>query len=84
MNNLNFWKAAGIRALRTFLQVVLATWTTGQLLTDLDFKTIFLTAGSAAVYSILTSILAGLPEVEDPEEDEIDYIQEEDEEEEEA
>lgn len=38
-------------------------WTTGQLLTDLDFKAILLSAFSAAVYSVLTSIATGLPEV---------------------
>lgn len=61
--NKEFWKATAIRAFRTFLQVVLAMWTTGQLLTDLDFKAILLSAFSAAVYSVLTSIATGLPEV---------------------
>lgn len=38
-------------------------WTTGQLLTDLDFKAILISAVSAAVYSVLTSVATGLPEV---------------------
>ncbi len=59
-----FWKASGLRALRTFLQVILATWTAGQLITELNWKVILLSAFSAAVYSILTSILTGLPEVD--------------------
>lgn len=58
-----FWKAAAIRAARTFLQVVLAVWTAGTLITDVDWKFLFLSAFSAAVYSLLTSLLAGLPEV---------------------
>lgn len=58
-----FWKAAGIRAFRTFLQVILAVWTAGQLITEVDWKFLFLSAFSSAVYSLLTSILAGLPEV---------------------
>lgn len=58
-----FWKAALIRAARTFLQVVLAVWTAGTLITDVDWKFLFLSAFSAAVYSLLTSLLAGLPEV---------------------
>ena len=60
---LDFWKAAGIRALRTFIQVILAVWTAGQLITEVDWKFVLLSAFSSAVYSMLTSILAGLPEV---------------------
>ena len=63
MNNIEFWKAAGVRALRTFIQVILAVWTAGQLITDVDWKFVLLSAFSSAVYSLLTSILAGLPEV---------------------
>lgn len=60
---LEFWKAAGIRALRTFIQVILAVWTAGQLITEVDWKFLLLSAFSSAVYSVLTSILSGLPEV---------------------
>ena len=80
MNNIEFWKAAGVRAFRTFLQVILAVWTAGQLITEVDWKFVLLSAFSSAVYSLLTSILAGLPEVRltdtlyaldnDPDEDE--------------
>ena len=63
MGNIEFWKAAGIRALRTFIQVILAVWTAGQLITEVDWKFLLLSAFSSAVYSLLTSILAGLPEV---------------------
>ena len=61
--NKDFWKAAGIRAFRTFLQVILAVWTAGQLITEVDWKFLLLSAFSSAVYSMMTSILAGLPEV---------------------
>lgn len=64
MNNIEFWKAAGIRALRTFLQVILAVWTAGQLITEVDWRFLLMSAFSSAVYSMLTSILAGLPEVQ--------------------
>ena len=63
MNNIEFWKAAAIRAFRTFLQVILAVWTAGQLITEVDWKVLLLSAFSSAVYSFLTSIVAGLPEV---------------------
>ena len=84
--NKEFWKAAGIRACRTFLQVILAVWTAGQLITEVDWKFLLMSAFSSAVYSLLTSVLAGLPEVslqatlydldndpEEFEEDEYDY-----------
>lgn len=61
-----FWRAALIRAFRTFLQVILAVWTAGQLITEVDWKFLLLSAFSSAVYSLITSILAGLPEVQLP------------------
>lgn len=87
--NYEFWKAALIRAARTFLQVILAVWTAGQLITEVDWKFLLLSAFSSAVYSMLTSILAGLPEVNlqntlydldnDPEDDEDEEFEEYDE-----
>lgn len=64
MNNIEFWKAAGIRSLRTFIQVILAVWTAGQLITEVDWRFLLMSAFSSAVYSLLTSILSGLPEVQ--------------------
>lgn len=61
--NKEFWRCALIRAARTFLQVILAVWTAGQLITEVDWKFVLLSAFSSAVYSLLTSVLAGLPEV---------------------
>lgn len=87
--NREFWKAAGIRAFRTFLQVILAVWTAGQLITEVDWKFVILSAFSSAVYSLITSILAGLPEANltetlyaldnEPDEDDEDYDEEGDE-----
>ena len=62
--NKDFWVAAGVRAFRTFLQVILAVWTAGQLITEVDWKFVLLSAFSSAVYSLLTSMLSGLPEVD--------------------
>lgn len=64
MMDKQFWKSALIRAVRTFLQVVLAIWTAGQLVTEVDWQFLLLSAFSSSVYSLLTSILSGLPEVE--------------------
>ena len=87
--SIEFWKAALIRAARTFLQVILAVWTAGQLITEVDWKFLLLSAFSSAVYSMLTSILAGLPEVNlqntlydldnDPEDDDDEEFEEYDE-----
>jgi len=60
--NKDFWKAAGIRAIRTMIQTILAVWTAGTVITDVDWKTTILATVSAGIYSLLTSILAGLPE----------------------
>ena len=62
--NKDFWVAAGVRAFRTFLQVILAVWTAGQLITEVDWRFVLLSAFSSAVYSLLTSMLSGLPEVD--------------------
>ena len=64
--NIEFWKAAGIRAFRTFLQVILAVWTAGQLITEVDWKFLLLSAFALAdtLYDLDND-----PEEEDFEED---------------
>ena len=44
--------------------MVLAVWTAGTLITEVDWKMLLLSAVSASIYSVLTSLLTGLPEVE--------------------
>ena len=71
-----FWKAAVIRALRTFCQNLISTIPAGIVVTpvmvrEFDISNIYvvgawiLTAGIAFVVSILNSIATGLPEVGD-------------------
>ena len=60
------WKAAGIRALRTFAQAAIAAIGTTALITEVTWLVVGSTALLAAVLSLLTS-LAGLPEVDDKE-----------------
>lgn len=65
-----WWSAAGIRAIKTFAQTVIASGVVvGAVSATTDWEsagwtalTIFVTAAGAAVLSLLTS-LAGLPEV---------------------
>lgn len=66
--NREFIRASVIRALKTFFQTILGLWTAGMLITQVDWQTVLLAAASAAVYSLLTSIVAGLPEVSSIEE----------------
>ena len=57
-----FWKAAGIRALRTFCQTAVATIGTAAVLHDVDWLMLLSASALSAVLSGLTSIATGLPE----------------------
>ena len=60
-----WWKAAGIRALRTVAQGALAAiGTSAVVLSDVNWVVVASTAAMAGVLSLLMS-LAGLPEVKD-------------------
>ena len=63
--NIKWWKAAGIRAAKTFCQTAVSLIGTGAVgFTDLYWIQIASVSGVAALVSILTSV-AGLPEIED-------------------
>ena len=62
--SLEFWKAAGLRALRTFCQVAIATIGTTALLQDVNWAVVGSASFLAAILSILTSIVMGIPETE--------------------
>lgn len=60
----DFWKAAGIRALRTICQTAVATISTNAVvIQDVNWLVVGSTALLAGILSILTSIATGLPEV---------------------
>ena len=61
--NIRWWKAAGIRAIKTFFQTFVATIGTSALIEEVDWRIVISAAGLAAVLSLATS-LAGLPELE--------------------
>lgn len=61
-----WFKAAGIRALKTAAQVGLATIGSTALFTEVDWAVVGSTVLLSAIASILTSI-AGLPEVKEEE-----------------
>jgi hypothetical protein len=63
-NTISWIKAAGIRAIKTFAQTMIATIGTTAIMQDVDWAVVFSASALAALLSILTSI-AGLPEVEE-------------------
>ena len=66
--NVKWWKAAGIRAIKTFAQSFAAGLTIGATMQDISWGYLASTAAVAAIYSLAMS-LAGLPEVKDDEGD---------------
>lgn len=60
--NKEFWRAAGIRALKTVCQTTVALIGTNTFITDLDWLGVLSASALSGVVSILTSISTGLPE----------------------
>ncbi|MED4061689.1 holin [Priestia megaterium] len=61
--NKKWFKAAGVRALKTFCQTAASMITIGAILSEINWTVVASASAVAAIYSILTSF-AGLPEVE--------------------
>lgn len=61
--NVNWWKAAGIRAVKTFFQTFAATLGSAAVLESVNWKVVISASAMAAILSLATS-LAGLPELE--------------------
>lgn len=59
-----WWKAAGIRALKTVCQTAIASIGTAVVLSDVNWLAVVSASVLAGILSLLTS-LAGLPELED-------------------
>lgn len=59
-----FWHAALIRAIRTAAQTAIATIGTSAMLSEINWSAVASTTVVATILSLLTSIAAGLPEVE--------------------
>lgn len=63
-NTLSWFKAAGIRALKTFAQTAMSMLTIGQAVIDVNWVNVLSVSVVAALISLLTSV-AGLPEIEE-------------------
>lgn len=57
-----WWKAAGIRAIKTVAQTMVATIGTSAVLSSVDWKVVISSGAVAGILSLLTSV-GGLPEV---------------------
>ena len=66
--NKKWWKAAGIRAVRTCAQTAVSMLTVGQAFIEINWLNVLSVSGVAGGISLLTSV-AGLPEVEGGTED---------------
>lgn len=62
--NKDFFRAAGIRALRTVAQTAVAMIGTAVVMSDVNWTVVASASVLAGVLSILTSLATGLPEVE--------------------
>ena len=64
-----FWRATGIRAVKTVCQTAAALIGTNAMgITDVDWLGVVSGAALAGIVSVLTSVSIGLPEVEEDEE----------------
>ena len=60
----NFWRAALLRAVRTFAQAALATIGTAAVLSEVNWIAVASASVLAGILSVLTSVATGLPEVD--------------------
>ena len=60
----SWWRAAGIRAIKTIAQTAIATIGSSAVISAVDWKMVVSASLLAGILSLLTSV-AGLPEVDD-------------------
>ena len=64
MNWKEWFKAALIRAIRTFAQTAVSMIAVGAAFSEIDWLRVLSVSGVAFILSVLTSLATGLPEVE--------------------
>ncbi len=66
VDTVEWWKAAGIRAIKTMAQTAIAVIGTGAVMTDVNWVSVGSATLLSGILSLLTSV-AGIPEVESKE-----------------
>lgn len=64
LSSKSWWKAAGVRSLKTVCQTAIATIGTAAVMSEVNWVAVLSASCLAGILSLLTS-LAGLPEVEE-------------------
>lgn len=62
-----FIKYAGIRAIKTICQTALSLISVGTIMSDVDWKMVASASLLSGILSILTSVVTGLPEIDNVE-----------------
>lgn len=65
ISNKSFWKATAIRAIKTICQTAIATIGTASIMSDVNWAVVASASLLAGILSVLTSIVTGLPEVDE-------------------
>lgn len=68
-----WWKAAGIRAIKTVAQTAVATIGTEVLISEVNWIAVLSASALAGIFSLLTSV-AGLPEIDERDESDEDDV----------
>lgn len=66
LGNKNWWKAAAVRTIKTFAEVLISMVTVGQAFSEVEWMHVLSVSGVAALLAFLTCF-AGLPEVTEAE-----------------
>ena len=61
----NWFKAAGVRAIKTVAQTAIAMIGTSALISEVDWIAVVSASVLAGVLSLLTSVATGLPEIDE-------------------
>ena len=64
LTNKHWWKAAAVRTIKTFAEVLISMVTVGQAFSEVEWLHVLSVSGVSALIAFLTCF-AGLPEVED-------------------